>query len=338
MFNRFLNKLKQISLILFIFSINFLFCSKKNDSYLILPIVDNTSGSSNSNNTNTSGSGHNNNPASSYIDPTFNSKGFVVLYISSGYSKANSMIVDFDEKILIGGHCFDGRNTNFCLAKFNSDGSLDTTFGNSGKAHINILRNTGDIFYAYSIEFDRSLSNYQKPILMSGYCNGRFCIIKLNYDGSWDKSFGSSGVVTLDQTPFPHQDHLNRYTILPTYGDLFYVAYICNDANSHKFCISRLYYNNGTLDTTFGTNGTTKIDIASGNDYVTSIKFQNNDKIVVAGSCSDGTSFKFCVARLNLNGSLDTSFGTNGKTIIDIGSGDDYATSLVSSNFGTRIK
>ena len=324
MFNRLLNKLFQISLILFIFSLNFIFCSKKSDSYLILPLVNNTSDNSNFNNTNNAGT----NPANSNLDLAFNSKGFVVQDMSSGYSKVNSMIVDSYGKILVAGHCFDGRNTNFCVAKFNPDGSLDTTFGNSGKVHINLFRNIGDNFYAaYSIEFDRSLSNYYKPILMSGYCNGRFCIIKLNYDGSLDKNFGSSGVVTLDPISYPYDDALiSRYSILPSYGDYFLVAYTCNDANSRKFCVSKLYYN-GALYTTFGTNGKTIIDIGSGDDYVTAIKFQSN-KIVVTGSCSDGTSFKFCVARLNIDGSLDTTFGTNRKNIIDIASGDDYATSM----------
>ena len=84
----------------------------------------------------------------------------------------------------------------------------------------------------------------------------------------------------------------------------------------------------GSLDTTFGTNGIVNTPIGSICDVANALGIQSDGRIVVAGSSSNGGNYDFAVARYNADGSLDAGFGTGGKVITPIGSGDDVASAL----------
>jgi uncharacterized delta-60 repeat protein len=81
-----------------------------------------------------------------------------------------------------------------------------------------------------------------------------------------------------------------------------------------RFALVR-YLNNGDLDSTFGINGIVKSEFLSQN-WCYSVKLQPDEKIIAAGQAGTG----ICIARYMNNGSIDSSFGTNGFTsIIDTG-------------------
>ena len=69
---------------------------------------------------------------------------------------------------------------------------------------------------------------------------------------------------------------------------------------------------NGSLDSTFGTNGIVITPIGTFGDYARSVIIQNNGKIVTAGYYNDGSVDKIALARYNQDGSLDNTYGTNG--------------------------
>ena len=80
----------------------------------------------------------------------------------------------------------------------------------------------------------------------------------------------------------------------------------------------------GSLDTSFGVGGivTTTVgvfDINSLAGSAKSVAIQNDGKIVVAGQSYNGLNYDFGVVRYNYNGSLDTTFGNNGKVITNFG-------------------
>lgn len=87
------------------------------------------------------------------------------------------------------------------------------------------------------------------------------------------------------------------------------------------------YNANGTLDTTFGTNGVVTTDIGSGNDQAFSVVVQHDGKLVVAGT-STTENKNFAVVRYNPDGTLDTMFGTGGVLSTRIGLGDNYGYSV----------
>jgi uncharacterized delta-60 repeat protein len=134
--------------------------------------------------------------------------------------------------------------------------------------------------------------------------------------GALDPTFGTNGTQTVSFSGFSDQE-ATAVAVQPD-GKIIVVGSIeVPGTTNHDFAIVRLK-SNGSLDTSFGTNGEQIIsfDSISGyaNDVASAVVLQPDGKIVVAGSAQDrpidqsGYS-DFAVARLNANGSLDTSFG-----------------------------
>ncbi|HEX8833197.1 MAG TPA: Ig-like domain-containing protein, partial [Abditibacteriaceae bacterium] len=94
----------------------------------------------------------------------------------------------------------------------------------------------------------------------------------------------------------------------------------------NDFGVARLTAN-GTLDTTFGTDGKVTIDFNSGSDVPNAIALQGT-QIVLGGRAGND----FGLTRLNANGSVDTAFGSNGRVTTDFESSGDDINGLVVKN------
>ena len=90
----------------------------------------------------------------------------------------------------------------------------------------------------------------------------------------------------------------------------------------------------GDLDTSFDTDGKLTTAIGSGADIAYSVVLQSDGKILVAGNSYNGSNDDFAIVRYNTDGSLDTSFDTDGKKTTAIGSGADVANSVVLQSDG----
>jgi uncharacterized delta-60 repeat protein len=276
----------------------------------------NNSSSNNSGNNNSGSSGNTFTGAIGVLDTSFNSpNGFIIQPIGSSNDWGYSLAIQSDGKILLGGNC----NNDFCIARFNSNGTLDTSFGSSGKV-IQPIGSYHDLGYSLAIQSDGK-------ILLGGYCynggDGDFCIARFNSNGTLDTSFGSSGKVI--QPIGSWNDYGNPLAIQPD-GKILLGGFCFNRSN-WDFCIAR-FNSNGTLDTSFGSNGKVIQDIGLPEDYGFSLAIQSDGKILLGGYCKNGSNFYFCIARFNSNGTLDTSFGSSGKVIQPIGSSYDNAYSL----------
>jgi uncharacterized delta-60 repeat protein len=253
------------------------------------------------------------------LDTSFNSSGKVILSIGSSDDYGRSLAIQPDGKILLGGHCLNGIYWDFCIARFNSDGTLDTSFNSSGKVILSI---------GSSHEYGRSLAiQPDGKILLGGYCcngsNYDFFIARFNSDGTLDTSFNSSGKVIQSIGSF--HDYGRSLAIQPD-GKILLGGH-CDSGSGLDFCIAR-FNSNGTLDTFFGSSGKVIQPIGSSDDKGQSLAIQPDGKILFGGYCLNGSNYDFCIARFNSNGTLDTSFGSSGKVIQPIGSSDDYGYSL----------
>jgi len=138
--------------------------------------------------------------------------------------------------------------------------------------------------------------------------------------GTIDSSFATNGVLKLIPNPFG-TDVANDLYVLP--NDKVLLAGI-TDVGGFMWdaCVYRIMPN-GTVDSTFGTNGLTVFDIGGGEDYTQAMAVLPNGKIIVAGgSYLGGAEVDFFAARLTEDGQLDASFGNNGKVIIPISAGE----------------
>jgi uncharacterized delta-60 repeat protein len=131
--------------------------------------------------------------------------------------------------------------------------------------------------------------------------------------GALDPTFGSNGIVAIKFNDIPSSA---SEVVLQTDGKIITLGSVTLGDEQSKRVITR-YNNNGTVDTSFGTNGSTFVEVEGFSG--SRIAFQPNEKLIVGGQHGED----FAVVRYNSNGTLDTSFGTNGMGII-LGGSDSY--------------
>ena len=234
------------------------------------------------------------------LDTTFDTDGVVTTTIGSGNDEANAIVLQADGKIVAA-----GSNYDFALARYNTNGSLDTTFDIDGVVTTNIGSSV-DIIYDIALQPDGK-------IVAAGFANNgisdNIALARYNTNGSLDTTFDTDGVVTT--TLIASSSDANAIA-LQSDGKIV-VAGIAYGPSS--FVLAR-YNTNGSLDTTFDTDGVVITDIGSNDDIAYTIALQTDGKIVVAGYAS----VSFALARYNTNGSLDTTFNTDGVVTTAIGS------------------
>jgi len=257
------------------------------------------------------------------LDTSFGSGGKVTTDFGSTHDYGNSVAIQSDGKIVVGGYTNNGSFGGFALVRYNSDGSLDTSFGSAGKV-------TGPSGYGSSVAIEPD-----GKIVLGGYAwNGDgFALVRYNSSGSLDASFGSDGEVT---TAIGSSDDEGNSVAVQSDGKIVVAGYTYNGSN-YDFALVR-YNSNGSLDSSFGSGGKVTSAIGSSDDYGRSMALQSDGKIVVAGYTYNGSnSYDFALARYSSNGWLDTSFGTGGKVTTDFGSTYDYGNSVAIQSDGTIV-
>jgi len=154
-------------------------------------------------------------------------------------------------------------------------------------------------------------------IILAGLLAFQPLTLVLAADGDLDTSFDSDGKVT---TNFGGSDAAYAVAVQPD-GKIVVGGYPHNGSN-YDFGVAR-YNSNGSLDTTFHSDGIVTTPIGSGNDLGYGIAIQSDGKIVVAGLSHNGSNYDFAVVRYNTDGTLDTTFHSDGIVTTPIGSGDD---------------
>ena len=97
------------------------------------------------------------------------------------------------------------------------------------------------------------------------------------------------------------------------------------------------YNRDGSLDGNFGANGVVTYDGGNGNDCGRLLAIQPDGKIVLTGFTHNGTSYDILVMRLNVDGTLDSSFGTNGIVVHNNADRDDYGRSIALQSDGKLL-
>ena len=136
--------------------------------------------------------------------------------------------------------------------------------------------------------------------------------------GSLDTSFGNAGKVV---TSFSSSNEEAKAVILQSDGKILIAGYAQFAATGKDFLVAR-YLENGTLDSGFGDNGKTIVDVQLGSDDIAhSLIVDAVGRIILAGSSDDGVNKNAAMIRLDASGIIDASFGANGKVLTDFVSG-----------------
>ncbi|MEO8148119.1 MAG: T9SS type A sorting domain-containing protein [Bacteroidia bacterium] len=263
------------------------------------------------------------------LDSTFNLNGKVITDFGGGGDGANSVLIQPDGKILVAGYSSSGTNYTFALSRYNTNGSLDISFGGTGKVVTDFAPGY-DYAGCIALQPDGKIVAAGVKYSNPSYDNA---LIRYNIDGSLDSTFGTNGKVT---NPVGTADGgINSIAIQPD-GKIIAVGGSTTFTTGHDYAVSR-YNVDGTLDNTFGTGGITLTDFSNSYDFPFSVCLQSDGKIVVGGSTGPDPLYDFGVVRYDTLGNVDTTFGTNGFVVTDFGKPDEWANASIIQGDGKII-
>lgn len=274
------------------------------------------------------------------LDTTFNGVGYTAPYGSNtSLNEINQIIVKPDNKILVIGTIYTSKFYLY-LAQYNTNGTLDTTFGSGGRKNI-------DIGNTITFLVGNAVFTSDNKIVISAnsfISDGDYTLIRCTSTGSLDTTFGGTGIVTIDGL---NNDGIGKIAIRSD-GKLL----LAGNANSnptsgnYKQHFLTLINDNGSLDSTFGTNGKVFTNFNTNNTQsIHSMTLLNDNKIIIGGEIIDllNNQNDFFLAKYNSDGSIDTSFGTNGKTSVDFKEffvdlhADDHCNKITVQNDGKIV-
>lgn len=163
-------------------------------------------------------------------------------------------------------------------------------------------------------------SSNHTAYLQLGQSDGMDAAMHQMSTGAIDPTFGTLGITTTeflpstDSTTFAGIDAQRDGKVVTASGCAV------NPGDDFKFCVQRLL-SDGTPDTTFNGDGQLTIDILADSDAAYDVQALDNGKILVTGRCMEPGDTRSCVVRLNSNGTLDTTFSSDGIADINNGPG-----------------
>lgn len=244
------------------------------------------------------------------LDTSWGGTGVVTTPIGE-FSAADGVIARGNEVIAVG-VAFDDVSGDFAVAQYQSDGTLDPSFGTGGIVTTNIT----------DYEQADEITYMGDKLVVAGFtcpaveCD--FAVVRYNKDGSLDQSFGTGGIVVTD---FGGDDIADAVLVK---GNTIVVAGATDRDGNNDFALAR-YLKDGTLDPSFGTGGLVTTDFNGNFDAANGLDIMEN-RIVAAGYVDYFTGdSNFGLARYLDDGSLDPSFDVDGKVETDFSGEDDGA-------------
>lgn len=251
--------------------------------------------------------------ANGILDATLDGDGKITTAFEKGNDQLNHLLIAGDDTILaIGTSAYRQSNNalvrNIALAKYDSNGQLDAAFGTAGKV-------TSVFGLHYNYVTAAALQPDGKIVLANTYYNptvdnlAHYELIRYNANGSLDASFGTNGKATIG---------FEAVSIaLQADGRIVIAGVSSPDGSVNGFTVGR-FSAVGMPDNSFDADATAFVPFGNAYFGKVSVLPQATGKIVVTGSASSPDSFNnnpaFVAVRFNADGSLDPTFGTNGKT------------------------
>ena len=244
----------------------------------------------------------------SSLDSSFGSDGIVVADFG-GSDRGLAVAIQSDGLIVVAGRAYSDGSGNFGIARFESDGRMDTRFGTDGLV-VTDFEGQDDIGNALAIQSDGRIvvAGTTGP---SSYRN--IAVAVYGADGNLAVSFDADGKI---ETDFGGYEQGLAVATQPD-GKIVVAGYAAGSGFSDVAVVR--YSTDGSLDTSFDLDGVAFTD-AGGFDRGHAVSIQSDGKIVVAGRSVDydDDSSRFLVIRYNGDGSLDPSFGGVGVVHTDV--------------------
>jgi uncharacterized delta-60 repeat protein len=262
-------------------------------------------------------------------------------FVSNGNDEGRAVALAPGGKIVVAGPTFNAAHNGYDMGvvRYNSDGTLDTTFAHGGLKSVSFGNDVDAEAHAVLVQPDGRVVVGGR-LLSGGFSWG---LARLTPSGALDPTFGTGGRKVLSSVG----SGLDGLTALVLQPDSKLVAVgSASGGTNLDFTTVRLKPN-GALDGTFGDGGIVRTSIGPGGDIAYSVLVQPDGKVLVGGgSAYVGTSsFQWAAVLLRYlpNGDPDPDWGTNGVTVTDLSTDDnEWVNGIVRASngdvFGAGIK
>lgn len=260
------------------------------------------------------------------LDPTFSGDGYLIDSLGLFSPTFEDVVVQPDGKVLAVGHTSPVNLPRVPLvARFNADGTLDTTFNGTGYNQLRMGSGFGK-FFAAALQGDKLIAVGEGT---DGLVGEQTVIARFNADGTLDPTFDQDGLLFLNASP--NDEHAYAVAVRPD-NKLVVAgsAQVQAGSSQYRALVLRLL-ENGALDTSFGGTGKVEVDLGDGSFAAATAVLSPSvvdGKVVIAGystTSTSGPNQSFVVARLTNFGALDPTFDGDGIVKTTPGAGHHAA-------------
>jgi uncharacterized delta-60 repeat protein len=260
-------------------------------------------------------------------DVTFGDNGRVITNPGRTFNRAISVVVQADGKILTTGSAQDLEDNDFgadfATVKYNSDGTLDQSFGTSGIVITDLNNLSSDVAQDIALQSDGKVLVAGRTHAGTSFTDYSLAVVRYNADGTLDQTFGIGGKAFY---PVSSVDDYSYEVSMAIQSDGKILITGTTMTSGHDMYITVRFTMEGLVDTSFGSNGKVVTSLGESFDgYPNAIAIQPDGKILVGGvgvgPLSTGTYADFALVRYLPNGSPDPGFGINGIVLTPVVSG-----------------
>ena len=245
-------------------------------------------------------------PPEAHLDPAFGTDGTVT---TPGLGGAETVAIQPDSKIVAAGPS--------SLARYNSDGTLDSSFAQTGSLRTGI--SAGFLGDACDVALPPDGSIVVVGVKDNGSATGEdFAVQRYTASGTADPNFGTGGTVTTDFNG--STDRAYAVAVQPD-GKIVVAGHATNAARTGIDIALARYTSDGSLDPSFGTAGRVTTAIPGAASFGFAATLDHQGRIVLAARVSAGGGDEIGVARYGADGALDQSFDDDGIAVTAFGLG-----------------
>lgn len=254
------------------------------------------------------------------LDTSFGSAGKVLFNFQKNISAlARGVTIQSNGYIVVAGN----SDTSFALARFTPAGAFDLGFNRTGKVSVSTATSTTGLGGAYDVTTQSVLVGtvIEEKVVAAGIRPGvdrDMAVLRFNPNGSLDSSFGSGGTVFTNFSGYSDQA---KAVAIDANNNIVVAGHThtSSTSDSIRFALVR-YTENGQLDTSFGSGGRVTAGPIGYRSFLYGhgLAIHSDGRIAVSGNVEtlDSTNGDFAVARFNIDGTLDSSFGSDGTGIV----------------------
>ncbi len=261
--------------------------------------------------------------SSGELDSTFGEGGVVQIDISGATDITEAIALDASNRILVAGSADTGDGFAFAVTRLNSDGTIDSTFGNQGKVLIK----------AWTTGFCKSvIVQKDHKIVLGGYVfnpllgNNVFTLTRCTEAGLLDDEFGQQGIVMTD---LGIGAGVANDMAIQQDGKIILAGQVLNDATFLWELALVRYDTHGVPDLSWGDEGLVRMSFPQKNFTIKAVTLDREKNILAAGYLGTAPSNNlFAVARFQKDGTPDATFGTEGLVINSFGAADNQINDL----------